>query len=140
VRRVLFVLGLSELEEREKMHKYYEPTAIPEQQETVTPPVLGSWHVVSAQAIKCHGNDENTVWQRQQIEPQRMMFVGVRQVREGMMVDDEKIYHDADGVGVDIDYFRSFHATRFITVWLMIIDGHKNPIHVLPQDAKEVGE
>lgn len=122
------------------MNKYYEPQPIPEQQETIAPPELGAWLMCKATAEKTHDNEtENcTIWKRRQMVPKKMMFIGVRQVREGLMVDDEKIYHDADGVDVDIDYFRSFHATRFITVWLFVATAHSNPVHVLPADASEV--
>lgn len=118
----------------------YPPEPIETEQVKREVPALGTWFTVKAIAEKIHDNETEqcTNWKRRRIDAKRMMFIGVRQVREGVMVDDEKIYRDSEGMGVDIDYFRSFHATRFITCWLFVASAHSNPIHVLPVDAEAV--
>lgn len=122
--------------------KHFYPTPIPAQPPVPPLPHLGVWFIVNALAIKDHEPESIlcTQWRRKACVPVPMMFIGVRRVREGSMIDTEKVYHDADGVAIDIDYGRAFQPTRFITVWLMVSSAHKKPVHVLPSDAVEIKE
>lgn len=105
----------------------YDMEQIPAYQFPRVPPALGEWRKVEAVAVKVHGDSELcTQWQRQRIEPKAMMFIGVRQVREG------RIHYYGEPY---VDEGRSFQATRFITVWLLVPDAYKKPVHVLPGDA-----
>ena len=125
------------------MHqKLFYPTPIPEQSPAPTLPRLGSWHTISATVEKSHDPESVlcTRWRRRECEPVQMMFIGTRIVREGEMVDTEKLYHDADGVAVDIDYGRAFQPRRFIHVWQFVKTAHTNPVFVLPSDAVEIKE
>lgn len=118
------------------MNKFYDMEQIPAQQETIAPPVLGEWRKVEAVAVKVHGDSELcTQWQRQRIEPKAMMFIGIRQVREGVMyTEQEYMYEDGFPIGY-VGTRSQFQATRFITVWLFVPDAYKKPVHVLPGDA-----
>ena len=122
------------------MSRYYQPEPISEGQLACTPPILGQWCVVKALAEKVHDpeSDMCTRWMRRRIDEQRMMFIGVRQVREGGMKEIEE-YDYEDGFKVAYAGSRmAFQAKRFLTVWLFVPDAYKKPVHVLPADASEI--
>lgn len=116
--------------------------AIDNEQPKFELPALGTRFTVKATVEKVHDPESEiwVRWMRRQLSVSKpMMFIGVRQVKEGLVVDHEKIYHDSEGMGVDVDYTRMFQATRVITVWLFVATAHSKPVHVLPSDAEAVG-
>ena len=109
----------------------HEP--IPAKQPKIEPPQLGQWCIVGAVSEKIHDptSDICTQWQRRRIEDTRMMFIGVRMVRDGYMYDKDDYEYEQGYLGTD----RIFRATRFLKVWLYVKDMHSKPVHVLPGDV-----
>lgn len=100
-------------------------------------PALGVWFNVLATVEKVHDPESDiwVRWMRRYIDIKPMMFIGVRQVREGIVVDHEQYDYEQGYLGTD----RYFRATRFITVWLFVVSAHSKPVHVLPSDAILLG-
>jgi len=114
---------------------YYYPTPIHTEQPVITPPQLGQWCLVWGIAEKVHNNDSTTCtqWQRRQVDERKMMFIGVRKVREGRM-QEVTSWDEYEGTR----YKSIFQPTRFIDVWLMVEDMHKKPVHCLPGDVSVI--
>lgn len=117
------------------MIHYHEP--IPAEQPKIDPPALGTWAVVSSVCEKIHEPESDicTQWQRRKINDTRMMFIGIRKVREGGMKEVYGEVWDDDGCPMTVHLSNAFQPTRFLTVWLFVKDAYSKPVHCLPGDA-----
>ncbi len=95
-------------------------------------PKLGQWLTITAVLRKSHNRiDEKTTWTAEPITPKQAMFIGVRYVNEGYwnwtMTED----------GPERTYFKREQTHR---VWLFVLDTHRNPVYVHPDNVADYVE
>lgn len=102
-------------------------------------PEMGEWRVISGKAIKHRRPiDDNrssyrdVSWERKEVEPARMMFVGYRFVKNGLYWFET----DYDDYGRSYGY-PCFTTKQQLEVWVFVKGVRSNPIYVFPDDACE---
>ena len=102
-------------------------------------PAWGQMCVVKAVAVKNHVDDPHykdsdypqpeTLWERQELEEaQTMMYIGARQVFDGVW-RDRRYYDDWEG-------YYYFKRKKQSEVWLLVPSEHQNTVRAFPDDVE----
>lgn len=115
---------------------YYPLEAIATDEPRGIPPQIGERFTIQAKMVKIHNEDGfTTVWRRKRIDPKIMIFIGIRDCREGNLIEKPR-YKEAMGyIGDD----RYFVTKRVIRAWLFVSGIRSKHIFVLPSDAVAIG-